>query len=145
MLRSGMMGWVSIMLDTTAWSTQQQDVARQAFALYKTQLRPLIRDANLYHVSDRPDGVRWDGMEYWDPGQASGVLFAFRGSIVTEGQHSFRLAGLRDDAHYHIHFEDGTSPDQVLTGRQLRLQGITVRLHEPLSSELAFVQLAKSQ
>jgi alpha-galactosidase len=145
MLRSGMMGWMSIMLDTTAWSAQQQDVARQAFALYKTQLRPLIRDANLYHVSDRPDGVHWDGMEYWDPRRASGVLFAFRGSIVNETQHAFRLAGLRDSARYRIHFEDGTSPDQMLTGRHLRLQGITVRLNEPLSSELAFVQLAKPQ
>jgi alpha-galactosidase len=145
MLRSGMMGWMSIMLDTTAWSAQQQNVARQAFALYKAQLRPLIRDANLYHVSDRPDGVHWDGMEYWDPRRATGVLFAFRGSIPDEAQHAFRLAGLRDDTHYQIHFEDGTSPDELLTGRQLRLQGITVRSHEPLSSELAFVQLAKSE
>ena len=145
MLRSGMMGWMSIMLDTTAWSAQEQNVARQAFALYKAQLRPLIRDANLYHVSDRPDGVHWDGIEYWDPKRAAGVLFAFRGSSPDEAQHAFRLAGLRDDAHYQIHFEDGTSPEQLLTGRQLRLQGITIRSHEPLSSELAFVQLAKSQ
>jgi alpha-galactosidase len=145
MLRSGMMGWMSIMLDTTAWSAQQQDVARQAFALYKTQLRPLIRDANLYHISDRPDGVHWDGMEYWDPKRATGVLFAFRGSIANETQHTFQLEGLRNGAHYQVHFEDGTSTDAVLTGRQLRLQGITVQLSEPKSSELAFIQLAKSE
>jgi alpha-galactosidase len=145
MLRSGMMGWMSIMLDTTAWSAQQQNVARQAFALYKTQLRPLIRDANLYHVSDRPDGVHWDGMEYWDPRRAAGVLFAFRGSIANEAQHTFHLEGLRDGARYQIHFEDGTSPDAVLIGRQLRLQGITVHLNEPQSSELAFIRLAKLQ
>jgi len=143
MLRSGMMGWMSIMLDTTAWSTQQQDVARQAFALYKAQLRPLIRDANLYHVSNRPDGMHWDGMEYWDPKRATGVLFAFRGSIADEAQHTFQLAGLRDDARYRIHFEDVTSRDAVLTGRQLRLRGLTVHLNEPHSSELAFIQLAK--
>jgi hypothetical protein len=145
MLRSGMMGWMSIMLDTTAWSAQQQSVARQAFGLYKTQLRPLIRDANLYHISDRPDGVHWDGMEYWDPKRATGVLFAFRGSIANEAQHTFHLAGLRDDARYQIHFEDGTSPDAVRTGQQLRLQGITVDLSEPQSSELAFIRLANAE
>ena len=142
MLRSGMMGWTSIMLDTTAWSEQQRTIARQAFALYKAQLRPLIRDANLYHVSDRPDGVHWDGMELWDPNRATGVLFAFRGSTPDEPRHPFRLAGLLDGAHYQIHFEDGTSPDEVLTGQQLRLQGISIHLQDPLSSELVFVRLA---
>jgi alpha-galactosidase len=143
MLRSGMMGWTSIMLDTTAWSEQQRSIARQAFALYKTQLRPLIRDANLYHVSDRPNGIHWDGMELWDPKQAAGVLFAFRGSIHDEPRHSFRLAGLRDDAQYQIHFEDGTSPDEVMSGQQLKLRGISIHLQDPLSSELVFVHLAR--
>ncbi|HEV2473715.1 MAG TPA: glycoside hydrolase family 36 protein, partial [Chthonomonadales bacterium] len=67
MLRSGMMGWITIMTDTTAWTAEQHELARSAFALYKERLRPLIRDARLYHVSARPDGARWDGMEYWDP------------------------------------------------------------------------------
>ena len=133
------------MLDTTAWTREQHDAAQRAFALYKAELRPLIRDADLYHVSERPDGVHWDGMEYWDPRRASGVLFAFRGSVSDEAQHSFRLAGLRDDARYRIHFEDGTSPDAVLTGRELRLRGITVHLSGPQSSELAFIRLAEAE
>jgi hypothetical protein len=57
MLRSGMMGWVTIMQDTTSWSVAQHEAARQAIVLYKQKLRPLIREASLYHVSDRPDGV----------------------------------------------------------------------------------------
>ena len=67
MLRSGMMGWMTIMLDTTQWSPEQHRAAMRSFSLYKQELRPLIRDARLYHVSDRPDGVHWDGIEYWDP------------------------------------------------------------------------------
>jgi hypothetical protein len=144
MLRSGMMGWTSVMLDTTAWSEQQRDVARHAFALYKAQLRPLIRDASLYHVSDRPDGVHWDAMELWDPKRATGVLFAFRGTVLDEPRHSFRLAGLRDDSQYQIHFEDGSSPDEVVSGQQLRLQGISIHLEDPLSSELIFIRPAIS-
>jgi hypothetical protein len=50
MLRSGMMGWTTIMTDTTAWTEEQHQAAKQAFALYKDQLRPLIRDARLFHV-----------------------------------------------------------------------------------------------
>jgi alpha-galactosidase len=143
MLRSGMMGWMSLMLDTTAWSEQQRNIARHAFALYKSQLRPLIRDANLYHVSDRPDGIHWDGMELWDPKRSTGVLFAFRGTSPDEPRHSFRLAALRDDAHYQLHFEDGTSPDHSFTGRELRQRGIPIHLQDPLTSELVFIRLAR--
>ena len=139
MLRSGMMGWMTIMLDTTTWSAQQQEAARQSFALYKEALRPLIRDAQLYHVSDRPDGVHWDGMEYWDPKQGKGVLFAFRGTDPEDDAHSFHLSGLCDGDRYHVHFEDGTAPDRVATGTQLRVSGLAVRLNQHLSSELVFV------
>ena len=140
MLRSSMMGWMTIMLDTTTWSAQQQEAARQTFALYKEALRPLICDAQLYHVSDRPDGVHWDGMEYWDPKQGKGVLFAFRGADPEEDAHSFRLSGLRDQDRYHVHFEDGTAPDRVAKGTQLRVSGLAVRLNQHLSSELVFVE-----
>jgi alpha-galactosidase len=108
MLRSGMMGWMSLMLDTTAWSEQQRNIARHAFALYKSELRPLIRDGI---TSDEP-------------------------------RHSFRLAGLRDDARYDLQFEDGTSLDEVMTGQQLRLKGISIHLQYPLNSELIFVRSA---
>ena len=40
MLRSGMMGWTTIMTDTTAWTPEQHAAARQAFALYKNQPPP---------------------------------------------------------------------------------------------------------
>ena len=36
MLRSGMMGWLTIMTDTTAWSPEQQHkIAQEEIALYK--------------------------------------------------------------------------------------------------------------
>ncbi len=65
MLRSGMLGWFSLMLDTSQWTPQQRAEARVQFALYKSALRPLIREADLYHVAERPDGVHWDGVEYY--------------------------------------------------------------------------------
>ena len=139
MLRSGMMGWTTIMLDTTVWSPEQHDAARQAIALYKQELRPLIRDANLYHVSARPDGVHWDGMEYWDPARGKGVLFAFRGSVPDQPEHRFVLAGLVPHKHYLLHFQDGTAPDRQAIGSELMDQGLLVELRQPLSSELVFI------
>ncbi len=140
MLRSGMMGWTTIMLDTTVWSAQQHEAARQAFALYKQGLRPLIRDARLYHVSQRPDGVHWDGMQYWDPSQKQGVVFAFRGSVPDEPEHRFILAGLDAGQRYRLHFQDGSAKDTVATGSELMRSGLMVHLPEPLSSELVFVR-----
>jgi alpha-galactosidase len=142
MLRSGMMGWLTIMQDTNAWTLEQHDAARHAFALYKQQLRPLIRDARLYHISERPDGVHWDGMEYWDPARAKGVVFAFRGSVPGETEHRFVLTGLDAGKRYNLHFEDGSSPDRAVAGTELMGPGIEVHLPNPLSSELVFFEAA---
>jgi alpha-galactosidase len=140
MLRSGMMGWLTIMLDTTAWTPEQHEVARRAIALYKERLRPLIRVAQLYHVSTRPDGVHWDGMEYWDRARKQGVVFAFRGSTPDEQVHRFLLAGLNARQHYRLHFEDGGVHDIERTGEELMRSGLPVSLQSPLSSQLVFFE-----
>jgi alpha-galactosidase len=140
-LRSGMMGWFTVMQDTNVWTAEQHAAARQAIRFYKENLRPLIRQAQLFHISARPDGVHWDGMEYWDPAQRRGVVFAFRGSANNESEHRFVMAGLDPNQHYHLHFEDGTSPDTQLTGDQLMSRGLTVVLPQPLSSELIYLTL----
>ncbi len=146
MLRSGMMGWLTIMQDTTAWTPDQHHVAKEELALYKRDLRPLIRDADLYHISERPDGVHWDGLQYLDPRHGRGVVFAFRGSTDKEPRHTFILQGLQAERRYRLRFHDRTSPDRVVTGRDLMESGLTVRLAVPLSSEIVFVtELHNSQ
>jgi hypothetical protein len=142
MLRSGMMGWLTLMMDTSAWTPEQHEAAKQSIALYKEKLRPLIRDAELFHISARPDGVHWDGVEYWDPGRGEGVMYAFRGSAPDEVQHTFALAGLDPAQKYKLHFQDGSAPDRVATGREL-IQGMRVELAHPLSSELIFLSAAQ--
>ena len=140
MIRSGMMGWTTIMLDTAQWSEQQHAAAKDAFVLYKQKLRPLIRDAKLYHVSERPDGERWDGMEYWDAVRGKGVVFAFRGKAPDEPQHAFVLNGLDPVRHYRLHYQDGSAPDAELTGKKLMTSGVPVNLANALSSELVFFE-----
>lgn len=140
MLRSGMMGWMTIMQDTTAWTAQQHAVAREEFATYKKFLRPLIRDANLYHISPRPDGIHWDGIEYFNPAHGQGVVYAFRGSIAAEPSHTFQLRGLSAAKHYQLQFHDHTSPDRIVSGRELMQKGLAVDLSTSISSELIFLR-----
>jgi alpha-galactosidase len=140
MLRSGMMGWLSIMIDTSSWTAEQHEAAKREIELYKKNLRPLIRDANLFHVSPRPDGVHWDGIEYWDPKRKRGVLYAFRGSIANENSHVFRMAGLNPSTHYLLNFHDHSSPNRTMTGQELISKGLRVQLPLPNSSELVFLE-----
>jgi len=140
MLRSGMMGWLTIMTDTTAWTPEQHKISAEEFELYKQQLRPLIRDASLYHVSARPDGVHWDGIQYWDWSRGKGVVFAFRGTIPNEDHHAYVLHGLEAARLYKLHFQDGSAPDRTAEGSLLMDQGLEVHLANPLSSELVFIE-----
>lgn len=143
MLRSGMMGWLTIMQDTNSWSAEQHAVAKEEIELYKRELRPLIRDAGLFHISPRPDGIHWDGIEYWDRERGRGAVYAFRGSSETESAHTFALRGLNVDTRYEIRFHDHSSPDRSFTGRELMERGLSVSLTVPNSSEIVFLQGAR--
>ncbi len=145
MLRSGMMGWLTIMTDTNAWSREQHAEAKKEIDLYKKELRSLIRDASLYHVSPRPDGVHWDGIEYWDSVRQRGVVYAFRGRIVDEKTHSYPLQGLQPGNRYLLKFYDRSAPDRTVSGRELMTEGLKVTLPLANSSELIFVEGAAHQ
>ncbi len=140
MLRSGMMGWLTIMIDTDAWSREQHAEAGREVDLYKKELRPLIRDASLYHVSPRPDGVHWDGIQYWNAERQRGVVYAFRGTVERENTHSFALQGLQASARYVVKFNDHSSADRKMTGRELMGPGLKVKLPLQNSSELIFIE-----
>jgi len=140
MLRSGMMGWLTIMTDTNAWSPEQHAETKKEIDLYKKELRSFIRGANLYHVSPRPDGVHWDGIEYWDLDRQRGVVYAFRGTIEAEKTHSYPLEALRPAGRYLLKFYDHSAPDRTVTGRELMTRGLKVTLPLPNSSELIFIE-----
>jgi hypothetical protein len=141
MLRSGMLGWFSLMQDIGQWSPEQRAEARVQFALYKSALRPLIREADVYHVGERPDGVHWDGIEYYSARLRRGVLYAFRGTASDEPMHRFRWSGLKAASRYRLKFQDqGRAADRVLAGDSLMREGMEVGLRMPLSSELIFIE-----
>jgi alpha-galactosidase len=139
MLRSGMMGWLTIMLDTNAWTEQQHAVAKEEIQLYKQELRSFIRDADIYHISSRPDGIQWDAIEFFDPQRRKGVVYAFRGSTENEEEHAFKLGGLAPGKDYRLRFHDHSASDRAVTGRDLLDSGLSVSLPFANSSELVFI------
>jgi hypothetical protein len=139
MLRSGMMGWLTIMQDTNAWTAEQHALAKEEFATYKKFLRPLIRSADLYHVSPRPDGVHWDGIEYFNATIGQGVVYAFRGSAPADDKHIFYLQGLQSNHRYRLSFHEHTAPDRIALGSELMHSGMIVYLPVSDSSELVFL------
>jgi hypothetical protein len=144
-LRSGMMGWLTVMMDTTAWSAEQRRTVKDEFLTYKKMLRPLIRDAELFHISERPDGVHWDGIEYFDPRSGRGVVYAFHGTSPDEPVHVFKVAGLSANEKYKIRFQDGTSPGATIAGQELLDRGLEVHLEIPNSSELVFIEAVRKK
>lgn len=140
MLRSGMMGWLTIMQDTNSWSAEQHSEAKREIALYKKELRPLIRDADLYHISARPDGVGWDAIEYWDRNRAKGVVYVFHGNSPGDKTHSFTLRGFEAARRYRLIFQDHSAGDRTSTGEELMAKGVKVDLPLANSSELIFLE-----
>ncbi len=142
-LRSGMMGWFTLMLDTTSWSREQHDAALAELQLYKTTLRPLIRAADLYHVGPRADGKGWDGIEYFDAKQNRGVVYAFHGTDENAKSYTFAIQGLRARSNYRVRFHDHSSADFVRSGVDLLHEGVTVSLPLANSSELVLIEPAR--
>jgi hypothetical protein len=128
------------MIDTTSWDVPQHDAVKEELELYKAELRPLIRDANLYHISERPDGVHWDAVEYFDPQTRCGIVYVFHGSIESEGEHKFLLPDLHPASRFRLRFHDHSAPGLIARGDELMKTGFTVRLPIANSSDIIFLQ-----
>ncbi len=60
------------------WTDEEKQAVAACVNTYKTKIRPLIRNADLYHIFPRPDGRVWDGIEYYDPATGKGVVYIFK-------------------------------------------------------------------
>ncbi len=127
---------------TEPWTPEEKETVRVCVELYKARLRPLVRTADLYHILPRPDGQRWDGIEYYDPASARGVVFLFKPGGDASVQ-SIRLRGLDPAARYDIIFADGSNAPVSLTGAALLGNGIAVTLPAGEVSELIFHERAQ--
>jgi len=124
------------------WTQQEKDALKACVDTYKRRLRPLVRNADLYHIFPRPDGRTWDGIEYYDPAAGKGVVYLFQPSSETETE-SVRFKGLDRERTYRVSFEDGTNPSSIKSGAELMDKGLPVTLEGEEVSELIFLEVTR--
>jgi hypothetical protein len=123
------------------WTQEEKDAVKASVQTYKTRIRPLVRAADLYHIFPRPDGKRWDGIEYFDPAAGKGVVYLFK-PAAEPATETVRFKGLDAKAKYRLTFEDGSEPPSVRSGAELMEKGLRLTLRGPEASELVFFEVA---
>ena len=120
------------------WTVEEKAAVKSAVATYKAKIRSLVRNADLYHILPRPDGKRWDGIQYYDPTAGKGVSYLFKQSAGTDTM-PILFRGVDPKRTYKVTFEDGSNPAVEKTGEEL-LKGIHVTLKGAPVSELVFLE-----
>jgi alpha-galactosidase len=148
--RSTSMGAVEWFIDaptgmngSAPWTDEEKAAVKAAVNTYKTKIRPLVRNADLYHILPRPDGRSWDGIQYYDPATKKGVVYLFKPGAVHDTI-ILRLRGVDPGVRYRVTFEDGSNPAVEKTGAEL-LAGLEVTLQASPVSELVFVEAASER
>ncbi|MGA2496398.1 MAG: NPCBM/NEW2 domain-containing protein [Tepidisphaeraceae bacterium] len=121
------------------WSASQKAIIKDAVNTYKTRIRPLVRNANIYHIFPRPDDKVWDGVEYFDPATKKGAVYVFRPDSPADTQ-NVRLKGLDVGAKYWLSCEDGSIAPALQTGEFLTQTGLAIRLSQHHTSDIIFIQ-----
>lgn len=114
--------------------------------MYKEKIRHLAKNADLYHVLPRPDGVNWDGIQYVDAdseNEIKGALFVFKPSEQGGKTKTIRLRGLVPTQRYALEFEDNSVLNTVMTGRDLMNIGLTMTLSDDVDSEIVWIKHAQ--
>jgi hypothetical protein len=113
---------------------------KQATAIYKSWIRPMLRDAEVHHILPRPDGYHWDGMFYWSPGLKRGTLYIFRPNN-DQVEQWVRLKGLEPATQYRVRSQDGSVTEETRTGAALMRNGLRIKLPGKYTSDLVFLEL----
>jgi hypothetical protein len=104
-------------------------------ALYKKEIRPLIREGNLYHdVVEAASG--FDGVEYYGPGEDRGVVLLFGPSGKST---TVRWKRLKPEQTYQVKFTDMPAQNTTLTGAQLMKEGLPVTFTGTAQSEIILI------
>jgi hypothetical protein len=112
-----------------AWlwgADEPSDIYRQHVELYKTRQRPILRGADVYHILPMPDGVNWDGMQFYNTELDKGSAVLFRPSDEAPESMVIKLKGLAPEKTYALSFQDRPNLDCRMTGAALMEDGVNV-------------------
>jgi alpha-galactosidase len=111
---------------------------RAGVDLYKSELRPILRDSVVYHhtpLTPYFNESSWLVLEYGAPDKKRGVATLFRTSDLEDPVYHFVPRGLDSSVTYKVTFEN-RSETVELSGLQLMTEGIPVRLETAGTSEM---------
>ena len=118
------------------------DYFEKYFSMYREKIRPLVRNADLYHILPRPDGVHWDGVMYIGEKESAdrplGAVFLFKPTSEEGNTKTVFLRGLDPDTVYRLEFEDRKEQNSVLSGKELS-SGIDVTINGEQGSEIIWI------
>ena len=137
-----MSAWQIDPTHTANWSPEEIAGAHHAAEIYKSWIRPMLKDVEVHHILPRPDGLHWDGMFYWSPSLKHGTVYIFRPNNDQATQR-IRLKGLSAEGQYHVRSEDGSIMEETRSGSDLMSNGLKVKLPGKYSSDLIFVEMSK--
>lgn len=140
-LRSAMMG--SMMAGSVGREMTQTEItaAKESFALYNARQCDILRGADVYHILPMPDGVNWDGMQFYNKDIEKGSVFLFKNRESGGTQKTIRLDGLQNNAIYTLAFEDRPALNCTKTGKELMENGINVTgMDRVYDSEIIWIE-----
>lgn len=125
MFRTSMLGAWLLAMDPDADILHNRGY-REHIALYKTRQRPILRGGDVYHILPMPDGVNWDGMQFFNAALNKGSVMLFKPSTAAlDGDTKLiMLKGLERGASYRLSFQDRTALDTVKDGAELMDAGL---------------------
>jgi alpha-galactosidase len=107
--------------------------------LYKS-IRPIYRNARVYHLTPQPDGFHNDAIQAVEPASGRSVIFVYR----QEGDSSQEVVfprGLDPNGQYRVRLQEGNSA-QIASGRDLMESGIGVALPRMFFAEIVHLEPA---
>ena len=138
--RSSMMNqWQIDPTHSATWTQKQRDGVKRATEIYKSWVRPILRDAQVHHILPRPDGYHWDGMFYWSPSLKRGTLYIFRPDSDRNAM-LVPLKGLEPTTKYKVRTEDHSTPDATYSGANLMSTGLNIQLPGKYTSDLVYLE-----
>ncbi|MFN8009124.1 MAG: alpha-galactosidase [Terriglobia bacterium] len=138
--RCAMQGaWQIDPTNTSTWTLEERAGAKRSAEVYKSWIRPMLRDVKVHHILPRPDDIHWDGMFYWSESLKRGTLFIFRPNNE-EPVKQIRLKGLAGEKSYRIWSEDHSVAEGILGGKLLMNVGLEIRLPGKFTSDLIYLE-----
>ena len=138
--RSYMFGgpWI-FMNKLTELTAEEIALAASEIRTYK-ELRPLLRDAQIFHLTDAPDDGRVDALQAYQASSDTAVIVVTRDGAPSN-VHTLRVDGFRPLDNYRVRFQDDRRI-YVMTGAQLATEGVPVLLPTPKSAEIVHIEPA---